>query len=82
VPTPVVVRSPGGSYLRLNIQATAQIRTRFLGRSQTLYPYFRIINALDRSDALFYRSEGDPELAPRPVGSIPILPVIGIEWRI
>jgi hypothetical protein len=82
VPTPVVVRSPGGSYLRLNIQATAQIRTRFLGRNQTLYPYFRIVNALDRSDALFYRSEGDPELAPRPVGSIPILPVIGIEWRI
>ncbi|MEJ2483090.1 MAG: hypothetical protein P8049_08235, partial [Gemmatimonadota bacterium] len=82
VPAPVVVRSPGGSYLRLNIQATAQIRTRFLGRSQTLYPYFRIINALDRSDALFYRSEGDPELAPRPVGSIPILPVIGIELRI
>jgi hypothetical protein len=82
VPTPVVVRSPGGSYLRLNVQATAQIRTRFFGREQALYPYFRIINALDRSDALFYSSEGDPSLEPRPVGSIPILPVLGIEWRL
>lgn len=82
VPQPVVVRSPSGSYLRLNIQATAQIRTRLFGRWQTLFPYFRIINALDRSDALFYRSEGDPGLDPRPVGAIPILPVLGIEWRL
>ena len=81
VPQPVVVRSPSGSYLRLNVQATAQIRTRLFGRRQALYPYFRIINALDRSDALFYRSEGDPSLDPRPVGAIPILPVLGIEWR-
>jgi hypothetical protein len=82
VPTPVVVRSPSGSYLRLNVQATAQISARFFGRQQKLYPYFRIINALDRNDALFYRSAGDPDLDPRPVGAIPILPVLGIEWRI
>ena len=82
VPTPVVTRSPQGSYLRLNIQATGRIRARFLGREQTLFPYFRIINALDRNDALFYQSDGDPGLEPRAVGSIPILPVLGIEWRI
>jgi hypothetical protein len=82
VPTPVVIRSPQGSYLRLNIQATGRIRARFLGREQTLFPYFRIINALDRNDALFYQSDGDPGLEPRAVGSIPILPVLGIEWRI
>lgn len=56
--------------------------TFLLLREQALYPYFRIINALDRSDALFYSSEGDPSLEPRPVGSIPILPVLGIEWRL
>ena len=82
VPTPVVTRSPQGSYLRLNIQATGRIRARFLGREQMLFPYFRIINALDRNDALFYQSDGDPGLEPRAVGSIPILPVLGIEWRI
>jgi hypothetical protein len=82
VPQPVIVRSPRGSYLRLDVQATARVETRFFGRRQMLYPYFRIINALDRNDALFYRSVGDPELEPRPVGAIPILPVLGIEWRI
>ena len=82
VPTPVVIRSPRGSYLRLNIQATGRIRARFLGREQMLFPYFRIINALDRNDALFYRSEGDPGVEPRAVGAIPILPVLGIEWQI
>jgi len=82
VPAPVVVRSPQGSYLRLNIQATGRIRARFFGREQLLFPYFRIINALDRNDALFYQSQGDLGLEPRAVGSIPILPVIGIEWQI
>lgn len=82
VPTPVVTRSPQGSYLRLNIQATGRIRARFLGREQMLFPYFRIINALDRNDALFYQSDRDPGLEPRAVGAIPILPVLGIEWRI
>ena len=82
VPTPVVTRSPQGSYMRLNIQATGRIRARFLGREQMLFPYFRIINALDRNDALFYQSDGDLSLEPRAVGSIPILPVLGIEWRI
>jgi hypothetical protein len=82
VPTPVVIRSPQGSYLRLNIQATGRIRARFLGREQMLFPYFRIINALDRNDALFYQSQGDPGLEPRAIGAIPILPVLGIEWRI
>ncbi len=82
VPTPVVIRSPRGSYLRLNVQATGRIDTRLFGRKQVLYPYFRIINALDRNDALFYRSEGDPGLEPVAIGAIPILPVIGVEWRL
>ena len=77
-----MVRSPQGSYLRLNIQATGRIRAWFFGREQLLFPYFRIINALDRNDALFYQSQGDVGLEPRAVGSIPILPVIGIEWQI
>lgn len=81
VPPPVVVRAPQGSYLRLNIQATGRIRAWFFGREQLLFPYFRIINALDRNDALFYQSRGDLDLEPRAVGSIPILPVIGIEWQ-
>ena len=82
VPTPVVTRSPQGSYLRLNIQATGRIRAWFLGREQMFFPYFRIVNALDRNDALFYQSQGDPGLEPRAIGAIPILPVLGIEWRI
>jgi len=82
VPTPVVTRSPQGSYLRLNIQATGRIRARFLGREQMFFPYFRIVNALDRNDALFYQSQGDPGLEPSAIGAIPILPVLGIEWRI
>ncbi len=82
VPIPVVIRSPQGAYIRLNIQATGRIRARFLGREQMFFPYFRIVNALDRNDALFYQSQGDSGLEPRASGAIPILPVLGVEWRI
>ncbi len=68
------------SYLRLNLQATADIRTSFLGRQAVFRPYIRVINALDRTDALFYQLDGDGGLTPRAVGSVPVIPVIGLEW--
>ena len=68
------------SYLRLNLQATADIQVGFLGRQAVFRPYIRVINALDRSDALFYQLDPDGGLAPRAVGSVPVIPVIGIEW--
>ena len=68
------------SYLRLNLQATADIRTSFLGRQSMFRPYIRVINALDRSDALFYQLDPEGGLTPRAVGSVPVIPVIGVEW--
>lgn len=68
------------SYLRLNLQATADIRTSFFGRQAMFRPYIRVINALDRSDALFYQLDPDSGLVPKAVGSVPMIPVLGIEW--
>ncbi len=81
-PNPVVPSSPDGSYMRLNIQATGRVRARFFGKEQVLFPYFRIVNALNRDDALFYRFDDETGLRPQPVGAIPILPVLGVEWHI
>lgn len=79
---PIFTGTPEGSYMRLNVQATAEIEVRFLGRDQRLLPYFRIVNALDRRDALFFHYDSDVGDEPRAIGSVPILPVVGLEWRL
>jgi hypothetical protein len=43
--------------------------------------YLRVLNALDRRDALFYYFEPwrDPDLTP--LAELSVIPVLGIEWR-
>jgi hypothetical protein len=43
-------------------------------------PYLRVLNALNRRDALFYRFDRGSNSA-EPLGDLPILPVIGFEWK-
>lgn len=78
----IFTRAPDGSYLRFNVQATAQLEVKVFGRVQELLPYFRIVNALDRRDAMFFHFDGDEKDEPSPIGSVPILPVVGFEWRL
>ncbi|HEU4560399.1 MAG TPA: hypothetical protein VFS20_21290, partial [Longimicrobium sp.] len=52
-----------------------------LGTRETeLTPFIRVLNALDRRDALFYRYRPGDERA-KPVSTLPVLPVFGLEWR-
>jgi hypothetical protein len=40
------------------------------------------VNALDRRDALFfYDDDQDPDTGGRPLAALPMLPLVGIEWR-
>lgn len=78
---PSLAQAPDGSYLRLNVQVTGRVGVRMFGRDQVLFPYFRIVNALDRNDALFYRFDGAEDGRPRAIGAVPILPVLGVEWH-
>jgi len=76
----ILVTVPEGSYVRLNLRATAQFDSHLFGRRTTLQPYIRVINVLDRADALFYQFDQASDPEPRAFGAVPILPVIGIEW--
>jgi len=78
---PIFTRAPNGSYLRLNFQITGEFDVQILGREQKLLPYFRLVNALDREDALFFRFDSQDSSEPTPVGAVPLLPVFGLEWR-
>jgi hypothetical protein len=82
VPVPsILVTVPNGSYLRLNFRATASFEARILGHRNTFSPYVKIINALDRPDALFYQFDRPTDPEPVGFGAVPILPVFGVEWR-
>ena len=65
-------------FLRLDLELHMLFEPRVGGRQWQVRPYLRLLNALDRRDALFYtfqpwRSEGVRPLAERPV-----LPLVGV----
>ncbi len=70
---------PSATYLRLDAELS---RTWSGGgdRGFEVTPYFRVLNALDRRDALFYREQNQGQ-GMRPVGSLPLIPVLGLAWR-
>jgi len=70
---------PDAPYVRLDAQVSHTWDTRLRGTKVEVTPYLRVLNALDRRDALFYRSDGDEGV--RPVGVLPVVPVLGVAWR-
>jgi hypothetical protein len=76
-PTP-----PDEQYLRVDAQVARTFIGDVRGFAFELTPYFKVLNALDRRDALFYhfdRSQQEPQA--RAVAALPVLPILGLEWR-
>ncbi len=80
-PPPILLTVPEGTYVRLNLRASARVNARLFGRRSSFHPYIRVINALDRPDALFYQLDRQVGAQPRAIGAVPLLPVVGFEWR-
>ena len=72
---------PAEGFLRLDAEVDAAWTAHWGGRDVTLRPYVRVLNALDRRDALFWYFQPwrDPEA--RPLAELSMLPVLGLEWR-
>jgi hypothetical protein len=77
----ILVTVPEGQYIRLNLRATVRLDSHLFGRRTAFYPYVRVVNALDRADAMFYQFDQASDTVPRAFGAVPILPIIGLEWR-
>ncbi len=77
----ILVTVPEGQYIRVNLRASARLDSHLFGRRTSFYPYVRLINALDRADAMFYQFDQATDPVPQAFGAVPILPVIGVEWR-
>jgi hypothetical protein len=73
---------PDEQYLRVDAELAHTFITELRGFAFELKPYFKVLNALGRRDALFYhfdRSQQDPQA--RAVAALPVLPILGLEWR-
>jgi hypothetical protein len=69
------------AFLRLDLDASWPVRTTLGGRPTEFRPYLRVLNALDRRDALFHYFDRWRDEEMRPLASRPFLPLVGVEWR-
>lgn len=76
---PLVASTPDDPYLRVDVDLSHTWTPEWRGFAFEVTPYLRVLNALDRRDALFYRYDGDTDV--RAVNPLPVLPVVGVEWR-
>lgn len=71
-------------FLRLDAEISRTWNPRFAGRRTLVTPYLRIINALESRDGLFYRyfdDDGDGTAVVEAVGTMPVVPVFGVNWK-
>ncbi len=78
---PPLTGGPSGDFLRLDARLHGTLSIPRDGRTHTLMPYIKVLNALDRRDALFYYFEPWRGDQPRPLAELSFLPVLGLEWR-
>jgi hypothetical protein len=79
--SPSLADTPRDPYLRVDAEVSRTWRPWLYGRRFELTPYVRVLNALDRRDALFYRYDGRSGDGFRSLASIPFLPIAGISFR-
>jgi hypothetical protein len=81
-PPPATNATPSEPYLRLDAQVARTFDAEVRGFAFTITPYFKVLNALDRRDALFYHLDRAAESSElRALASLPVLPIVGLEWR-
>lgn len=81
--TPTGIVDPGlaDGFFRVDAEIFGEWVTKIGNRESRIRPYLRVLNALDRRDALFYYVDALNDDGPRPLGALPFLPVVGLEWR-
>jgi hypothetical protein len=78
---PELTVGPDEGFLRLEIELYGHWAPTVSGRTMKLRPYLRVLNALNRRDALFYHFDPWRSEGPQPLADLPLLPLVGLEWR-
>ncbi len=78
---PELTAGPDEGFLRVEAEAFGRWTPTLGGRPLELRPYVRVLNALNRRDALFYHFEPWRDPDPKPLAELSILPLVGLEMR-
>jgi hypothetical protein len=76
--TAPLLYSPDKPFLRLDASISSQWTPALGGREMRVEPYIKVLNGLGRRDALFY-FVNDPHEDPREIGTLPVLPIVGVS---
>lgn len=79
-PAPALSGALDDSYLRIDAEVARRWLATVAGSSVEIAPYVRLLNALDRRDALFYQAGPDGPTRPAPLSSVPLIAVLGVAW--
>ena len=71
---------PMDDFLRVDLELTGEWDMDLRSRTTTLRPYVKVLNALDRRDALFVYFDDWRDDGARPLAERPIVPLLGVEW--
>lgn len=77
---PVRPTEPQEPYIRVDAQLSRSFEGIVRDRSFSFRPYIRVINALNRRDAIFYHYNRDVGRS-EPLADLPIVPILGLEWK-
>jgi hypothetical protein len=67
-------------FLRVDLELQARFDQEWGGRPWTLRPYVRILNALDRRDAMFYTFQPWRDEALTPLATRSLIPLLGVAF--
>ena len=79
---PSTPEEPDAPYLRVDARVERTWSGHLNGMPFQLTPYVKVLNALSSRDAIFYHFDRTTESADlRALASLPVLPVVGVQWR-
>lgn len=77
---PVLPTEPQDPYIRVDAQLSRTFTGTVRDFNFEIMPYLKVLNALNRRDAIFYHYNRDAGRA-EPLAGLPVLPILGAEWR-
>jgi hypothetical protein len=77
-PAAPIVGAPDAEFLRVDLEVHTLLHPEIGGRTWQVRPYLRLLNALDRRDALFYTFQPWRSEAVRPLAEQAVLPLVGV----
>jgi hypothetical protein len=81
VPTPSIPKPPDHPYVRVDAQLARTWEAAWRGFDFQVTPYIRVINALNRRDGIFYYYDRGAGAEARALAGLPLLPVVGLDWK-